>query len=340
MPLATPLSGLSVLELGHSVAAPFAGAVLAQLGADVIKVETVEGDAARGWGPPFVGSHGVLFDTLNGGKKSAVVDLRDREQREALAAFIQARCDIVLQNLRPGVVERFHLAAADLRARKPSLIHCSISAFGAHGPLRDAPGYDPLMQAFAGMMSVTGEPGRPPVRVGPSIIDIGAGLWAVIGILAALADTRGPRGATIETSLYETALAWMSGYLAAFMASGDEPQRHGSGAPQIVPYQVFETTDGPLMVAAGNDRLFARLCEAAGLPGLADDPRYSTNAMRVENRETVVRLLSELMRGQDRRAWGRRWTAPAYPTPRSADWPTSLTAPKRARWASSSPSSR
>lgn len=132
----------------------------------------------------------------------------------------------------------------------------------------------------------------------------------------------------------------MSGYLAAFMASGDEPQRHGSGAPQIVPYQVFETTDGPLMVAAGNDRLFARLCEAAGLPGLADDPRYSTNAMRVENRETVVRLLSELMRGQDRRAWGRRWTAPAYPTPRSADWPTSLTAPKRARWASSSPSSR
>ena len=181
-----PFAGLVVVELGHSVAAPFAGQILSELGAEVIKVEKADGDDARRWGPPFWEGAGAFFQVLNRNKQSVVCELRDPDQLEALRTLITERADIVLQNLRPGHVEKLGLDGPSLLQRKPSLIYCNLGAFGATGPLKDRPGYDPLMQAFGGIMSTTGEVGRPSVRVGASIVDMGTGMWAVIGILTAL----------------------------------------------------------------------------------------------------------------------------------------------------------
>ena len=181
-----PLAGLVVIELGHSVAAPFAGQILGDLGADVIKIEKREGDDARKWGPPFWEGAAAHFQPLNRNKKSAVCELRDPAQLAALKRLIAERADVVLQNLRPGQVKEFGLDAASLMASKPQLIYCNLGAFGNAGPFKDRPGYDPLMQAFSGIMSTTGEVGRGPVRVGASIVDLGTGMWAAIGILSAL----------------------------------------------------------------------------------------------------------------------------------------------------------
>ena len=185
-----PLEGVTVVELGHSVAAPYAGEILGDLGADVIKIEKADGDDARNWAPPYWGDTSATFQSLNRNKRSVVVDLRDPAERERLKRLIVERADVVIQNLRPGSAAEFGLDANTLRALKPALIYCTIGAFGAAGPLKDRPGYDPLMQAFGGLMSVTGEPDQRPVRVGTSIIDMAAGMWSVIGVLAALAQRR------------------------------------------------------------------------------------------------------------------------------------------------------
>src|SRR5215208_8025657 len=185
-----PLAGLTVVELGHSVAAPYAAEILGDLGADVIKIEKAEGDDARNWAPPYWGDESATFLSLNRNKRSAIVNLKDAGERDRLRQLILARADVVIQNLRPGSAKDFGLDAESLRAQKPSLIYCTIGAFGAAGPLKDRPGYDPLMQAFGGLMSVTGEPDQRPVRVGTSIIDMAAGMWSVIGVLAALFDRR------------------------------------------------------------------------------------------------------------------------------------------------------
>jgi crotonobetainyl-CoA:carnitine CoA-transferase CaiB-like acyl-CoA transferase len=181
-----PLSGVTIIELGHSVAAPYAGEILGDLGADVIKIEKAEGDDARSWAPPYWGDASALFQSLNRNKRSVVVNLKDPVERERLRKLIIERADVVVQNLRPGSVAEFGLDAEALRAVKPSLIYCTIGAFGGKGPLKDRPGYDPLMQAFGGLMSVTGEPERPPVRAGVAIIDMATGMWSVIGVVAAL----------------------------------------------------------------------------------------------------------------------------------------------------------
>src|SRR3954467_196482 len=192
---ATPLAGITVVELGHSVAAPYAGMILADLGADVIKVENPDkGDHARGWGPPWWHGTASAYQALNRNKRGITVDLGDPAAAEKLRALILDRADVVLQNLRVGVAERYGLGADQLRDQKPSLIYCNLGAFGTEGPLRDKPGYDPLMQAFGGLMSVTGEEGRPPVRVGVSMVDLTAGLWSALGILAALYERRGGSG--------------------------------------------------------------------------------------------------------------------------------------------------
>src|SRR6185312_13930373 len=206
-----PLDGITVVELGHSVAAPYAGEILGDLGADVIKIEKADGDDARKWAPPYWHDMSSTFQSLNRNKRSAIVNLKDKTEQEALRRLIIERADVVISNLRPGSAEEFGLDSASLRALKPELICCSIGAFGSKGPLKDRPGYDPLMQAFAGMMSVTGEPDQQPVRVGTSIIDMAAGMWGVIGVLSALFQRQNRvSGATVETSLYETALAWMT----------------------------------------------------------------------------------------------------------------------------------
>src|SRR6202162_4959843 len=252
-----PLSGIVAIEIGHSIAAPYAGMILGELGAEVIKVENPKGgDAARGWGPPFQGGSSTCFHSVNRAKRGITIDLADPADAARLRALILERADVVIHNLKHGAFDKYGLAAADLVAEKPELVWCNLAAFGAVGPLRDRPGYDPMMQAYSGLMSLLGEDGRPPVRVTASIIDMGAAMWSAIGILAALRERdRTGAGGIVDTSLYETGLAWMSVYLAGFLADGKIPARHGSGVDMIVPYSAFGAADGYLMVAGGNDNL-------------------------------------------------------------------------------------
>ena len=285
-----PLEGVTVVELGHSVAAPYAGLILADLGARVIKVENpAGGDYARGWGPPFWEEMATVFVCLNRGKASIAVDFTNQTDVSALRRLILSDADGVIQNLRPGILDKFGLTGEALRAEKPSLIWCDIGAFGATGPLASKPGYDPLAQAATGIMSVTGEGDRPPVRVGVSLIDMGAGMWTVIGFLASLiARSDHGRGAQVATSLYETGLAWMTVPLAGYECAGDVRKPYGSGTAEIVPYQAFKTRDGWLMIAAGNDALFRRLCLAVGLDELVAMPQFASNAARVVNRDSLI----------------------------------------------------
>ena len=299
-----PLTGLVVIELGHSVAAPFAGQILADLGAEVIKVEKAEGDDARHWGPPFWEGASSTFQPLNRSKKSVVCELRDPAQLAALKRLIHDRADMVLQNLRPGQVETLGLDGASLVADKPELIYCNVGAFGRSGPLKDRPGYDPLMQAFGGIMSTPGEAGRPPVRVGPSIVDMGTGTWAVIGMLTALNRRRDTgRGGVIDVSLFETAAAWMSLLAAYYHCSGELPTRLGSGAIGIVPYRAYATRDSDLVVAAGSDGLFRKLAQVLGNPQWSEDPRFATNPRRVENQAALYALIEAEMKKRNNAEW-------------------------------------
>jgi crotonobetainyl-CoA:carnitine CoA-transferase CaiB-like acyl-CoA transferase len=310
-----PLAGLTVVEIGHSVAAPYAGMILGELGAEVIKVENPKGgDACRGWGPPFTDGTATAFYAFNRAKRGITINLTDEAQAAKLRKLIRERADIVIHNLKPGTLDRCGLSFAALTAEKPSLVCCNIGAFGAVGPLRDRPGYDPMMQAYGGLMSLLGEDGRPPVRVTVSIIDMATAMWAVIGILAALQErARTGRGKIVDTSLFETTLAWMTLPMAAYLASGGVPKRYGSGIEQIVPYQAFAAADGYMMVAAGNDNLFRRLCDALGRPGLAEDPRFRTNKDRVVNREILIPILSDLLATQPIAVWAARLDAAGIP---------------------------
>jgi len=302
-----PLDGLTVIELGHSVAAPYAGLILADLGARVVKVENPGGgDYARGWGPPFWRGTASVFHALNRGKEGITVDFSDARDLARLKSLILDEADAVIQNLRPGILAKFGLTGEEMRAEKPALIWCDIGAFGAEGPLASKPGYDPLVQASTGIMSVTGEGGRPPVRVGVSLVDMGSGMWAVIGLLAALlARNSGGEGRMVSTSLYETGLAWMTVPLAGYAASGEVRKPYGSGTAEIVPYQAFEAADGWLMVAAGNDSLFRKLCDAIGLDALRGDPAFATNAARVVNRERLVPHIEAAVRKYPTETLGR-----------------------------------
>jgi crotonobetainyl-CoA:carnitine CoA-transferase CaiB-like acyl-CoA transferase len=290
-----PLEGLTIVELGHSVAAPYAGLILSDLGARVIKVENPKGgDYARGWGPPFWNDVATAYLCLNRGKTGITVDFASEIDAKALKTLILEEADGVIQNLRPGILEKFGLTPDAMRAEKPSLIWCDIGAFGNAGPLAAKPGYDPLAQASTGIMSVTGEGNRPPVRVGVSLVDMGAGMWTVIGFLSSLiAQRAGGTGAHLATSLYETGLAWMTVPLAGYEGAGDVRKPHGSGTAEIVPYQAFEAADGWMMIAAGNDNLFRRLCKAVGLDELAEHPNYATNTGRITNRATLIPLIAE-----------------------------------------------
>lgn len=310
-----PLAGLRVLEIGHSIAAPYAGMILGELGADVIKLENPgAGDYARGWGPPFAAGAASTFNAMNRAKRGITADLRDARMVARVRAMILAEMDVVLHNLKPGALDRLGLGAAGLIAEKPGLIFCEMGAFGHTGPLRDLPGYDPLMQAFGGLMSMLGEDGRPPVRVPVSIMDLATGMWTVIGILAAHAERqRTGLGGQVDTSLFETSCAWMSIPLANYLVDGVLPARAGSGMTMIVPYQVFATADGFLMVAAGNDALYQKLCLAIGRDDLAADPGYATNAGRVALRLELVAQLSQSFATRGTSAWSAALTSAGVP---------------------------
>lgn len=283
-----PLEGVRVVDVTSSLAGPYCTEILGALGADVVKVERPDrGDEARAWGPPFWEGSSVMFYAANLNKRSVALDLK--RGREILLRLVDS-ADVFLQSLRPGTAARLGFGPDELRARKPQLVYCDIGAFGRVGPLRDLPGYDPLLQAFGGLISVTGEPDRPGVRVGASLIDQTTGLWAAVGILAAL---QGGGGRTVDVSLFETAIGLLPYQVTAYLDDGTVPGRHGTAFPLISPYQVFHASDGDVMIAAGNDGLFARLCDALRLPALAEDPRFATNPDRVARREELAALIQE-----------------------------------------------
>jgi crotonobetainyl-CoA:carnitine CoA-transferase CaiB-like acyl-CoA transferase len=288
-----PLTGTHVVDVTSSLAGPTATQLLAALGADVVKVEPLSGDHARAWGPPFLQGEGAMFLASNAGKRSVAVDLGDERGRDVVLRLADG-ADVFVQSLRPGAAERLGLGAAGLRTGNPRLVYCSIGAFGSRGPLSGQPGYDPLLQAASGIMSVTGEADRPPVRVGVSLVDLGTGVWAALGVLAALYEREHTGvGRTLELSLYETALSLLASQLVGYLGAGVVPRREGSAFSQIAPYQVFPTRDGELMILAGNDKLFAALCEVLGVPELAADPRFLTNPDRVANRPELLAVLEE-----------------------------------------------
>ena len=313
----SPLRGLRVLDLTRNVAGPYASMILAEYGADVVKVESPGlGDDTRAWGPPFWEGWSPVFVALNRNKRSLVLDLRDDSSRAVMERLVEGS-DVLLESFRPGAMERLGFGPDWAAARNPGLVYCSITAYGDRGPLRDRPGYDPLMQAFAGIMSVTGEPDRPPVRVGVSLIDMGTGMWAANAILAALLERHeSGRGRRLVTSLYETAIAWMSYHLAQYWASGEPPRAHGSGTSTIVPYQAFPTRDGHLVIGAANDALFARLARVLGHSEWLEDERFANNPARVANRDLVVAAVAE--------ATGRWTAAELEPALREASVPCAV----------------
>ena len=291
--MALPLDGIVVADLTQNVAGPFCTQVLGDMGAEVIKVERPgRGDDARAWAPPFWGRESATFMAFNRNKKSLSLDLKRDGGLDVLKRLL-TRADVFVQSLRAGVADELGLDFASARALNARIVYCAITAFGTRGPLASLPGYDPLMQAYAGLMSVNGHPGQEPARVGTSIVDMGTGMWAALGIVAALRERdRTGRAVEVTTALFETALMWVSYHALAHFGAGEVPQPQGSGTAMIVPYQAFATADGYAMIAAGSDGLFRRLCDALGAGELAADPRFADNPSRVRNRATLVDALA------------------------------------------------
>ena len=296
--MALPLEGTLIADLTQNVAGPFCTQTLGDMGAEVVKVERPgQGDDARAWAPPWWGGESAVFMAMNRNKKSLALDLKKAGGLEVLRRLV-ARADVFVQSLRAGAVAELGLDFAGATRLNPRLVYCSITAYGGRGPLADLPGYDPLMQAYGGLMSVNGHPGQEPARVGTSIVDMGTGMWAALGIMAALRqrDATG-RAVEVTTALFETALMWVSYHAMGYLGSGEVPQPQGSGTAMIVPYQAFPTADGYAMIAAGSDSLFARLATALGAAELARDRRFADNPARVQHRGALGEALAALTRG-------------------------------------------
>ncbi len=297
--VALPLEGLLVVDLTQNVAGPFCTQILGDMGAEVVKVERPgRGDDARAWAPPFWGDESATFMAFNRNKRSLCLDLKRDGGLEVLRRLV-ARADVFVQSLRPGAIGELGLDYPKASALNPRIVYCSITAFGTRGPLAALPGYDPLMQAYGGLMSVNGHPGQEPARVGTSIVDMGTGMWAALGVLAGLRQ-RDATGCAVEvtTALFETALMWVSYHLMSYLGSGEIPQPQGSGTAMIAPYQAFPTADGYVMVGAASDALFQRLATALEAPALGSDPRFADNPSRVRNREAVVAAVAVLTRAR------------------------------------------
>ena len=314
--VAGPLAGLRVLDASAVLAGPYASMILADLGADVIKVEPPEGDATRSWGPPWVGDTAAgtrtaaYFLAVNRNKRSIRLDLKAPDGEDVLARLLTG-ADVFIENFRPGRLDRLGFDAARLRALSPGLVHLGISGYGTAGPAADRPGYDFVIQAVGGLMSITGaddDDGGRPTKVGVAISDVVTGLYAVIGILAALlardttGDGRGGSGQRVEVSLLASTLAALVNQAQNAFVTGHSPGRRGNAHPNIVPYETFATSDGELAVAVGSERQWPRLCAALGLGSLATDPRFATNGDRVERRSELRPLLAARF-AQDTSAW-------------------------------------
>jgi len=310
-----PLKGIRVLDLTRVLAGPFCSMTLSDLGAEVIKVEIPgRGDDTRAY-PPFVNGESSYFMSINRGKKSVTLNLKTDEAREALHR-IAKKCDIFLENFRPGVTSRLGVDYQTLKKLNPRLIYCSISSFGQTGPYSQWPGYDLIIQGMGGLMGITGAPGEPPVRIGVAITDIGAGMWATIAILSALrAREKTGKGQYLDVSMIDGSVSWMTYMAGYYFATGNVAPKMGSAHPSIVPYQAFEAGDGKgILVAAGNDRLFGMLCDVLELEGLSEDPMYVKNEDRVENREVLIPLLQKEFRKKPRDEWLEALRAIGFPS--------------------------
>lgn len=301
-----PLEGVTVIEVGQALAGPLAGAIMADMGADVIKVEKPDGgDDARLWGPPFGpdGETSLYFSSQNRNKRSVTLDLKNAEDVAALHKLCES-ADILIQNLRPGVVEELGIDGESMLKRHPRLVYCNISAFGREGPLSDRPGFDPLLQAYGGMMSMTGRPNEAPNFCGASINDKATGMFCTIGVLGALRrrDLTG-QGCVVDTSLFDTAVHWVEGAVNHFLREGHVTTRHGTGANVIVPYQVFQASDLPLVIAAGNDRLWQKCARVLGHPEWGTHPNFATGRMRVKHKAEVVALVQAEIAKRGRDEW-------------------------------------
>jgi crotonobetainyl-CoA:carnitine CoA-transferase CaiB-like acyl-CoA transferase len=299
-----PLDGLVVADFSRVLAGPYASMLLGDLGADVIKVERPgTGDDTRAWGPPWRDGESTYFLGLNRNKRSVVLDLADPADR-ALARRLGERADVLIESFRPGLMASWELDGDSLRAANPRLVSCSVSAFGAGEGAARMPGYDFLLQAMGGLMSVTGEADGRPLKVGAALIDLVCGLLATIGVQAALLEReRSGRGRHVDVSLMDSALASLLNQGSAWVSGGVVPARRGNRHPSIVPYETYEGSDRPFAVAAGNDRLFARLCDAVGLPELAGDPRFATNEARVANVDALADRLEAVFRTRPADHW-------------------------------------
>jgi len=289
-----PLNGIRVLDLSRVLAGPYCTMVLGDLGADVIKVESPQGDETRGWGPPFAEGESAYYLCVNRNKRSIIVDFKTVEGRSILSRLIQ-QSDVLVENFRPGSLARFSLDFESASALNPNLIYCSITGFGHTGPLRDKPGYDFMIQAMGGLMSFTGEPDGEPMKVGVAVADLFAGQNAVIAILAALqARTQTGKGQHLDISLFDSQLGMLANIASNYLVSGNLPRRYGNAHANIVPYQSFQTSDGWLVIAVGNDNQFASLCNFIGKPEWSSDPRFSKNSARVQNRDELLSILKPM----------------------------------------------
>lgn len=323
------LEGIRVLELGQVLSAPFAGAILGDLGAEVLKIERVEGgDDARRMGPDFRHGDALTFHMVNRNKKSLALDLKTAAGKADFER-LAATADILIHNLRPGAAEALGIDGPALTARHPHLIYCAISAFGHIGPMRNRPGYEPLIQAYSGLSSVNGGPDDPPMRLGVAVCDQGTGMWIVIGALAALQRRHlTGRGTIVTASLLETALVWTAQRGDAWVNEGQMPPKHRSGHPALVPYEAFDAQDGPFIICCGNDRLFAKLARELGKPEWSEDERFATNRARLNNKATLIVLMSEILRTQPRTSWIDRLESAGVPAAPINTLPEALNEPQ------------
>jgi len=299
-----PLSGIRVVEMGQNIAGPYASEILSSLGADVIKIERPEtGDDARGWGPPFWQGTATTFQAMNHGKKSIALDVKNPAHILWLKHYL-SEADVFVQNMRPGLLDELGLGAAPMCALNPRLVYCSLTAFGHKGPKKLDPGYEPMIQAFAGLFSVNGDAHGPTSRVGMQVLDLGTGIWSALGCLAALFQRQqSGKGCVVDTSLFETAMGWLQVMMAGYQVTKKQPTRHRSGNPNVVVFQALPTSDGEVVVAAANDRLFTKLVTALGREDWARDPLYASNALRVQNKLIIMPEMEAIFRTQTTDHW-------------------------------------
>ncbi|MEJ2868780.1 CoA transferase [Actinomycetospora sp. OC33-EN08] len=308
-----PLEGIRVLDLSRVLAGPFATQWLGEMGADVVKVEPPNGDDTRGWGPPYLGEESLYFLSTNRNKRGIVLDLASEQGQEA-ARRLADRADVLVENFRPGTLERWGLDFTTLAARNPRLIHVAISGFGQTGPYRDKPGYDVLGQAMGGIMSLTGEPDGPPTKIGLPVADLNAGTWAIIGVLMALQarHTTG-RGQYLDVSLLDAQTVWHTWAAQHVFHDAPRARRMGAAHPTVVPYQPMACADGTLVVAVGSERLWRRFCTVLGLDHLADDPRFATTGERSARRDELMALVEEVMTTRPVAHWAAEFEAAGVP---------------------------